>query len=166
MKMIGKILVGVIQFVVILILLMIGLASVFILGKINQPMELPNAHGMTYQQLIEDRLEGYKKNQEIYHYDTMTGCVMPNLFGLGYGVYLSSWYTYAGMNPDSQAAKSILSFDYEQGFVPKNVTLQDIPTAWWLTFQKLSWFALVDGDSSTVVKACRLSPPTSSSTGY
>jgi hypothetical protein len=110
-------------------------------------------------------MEGYKKNQEIYHYDTMTGCVMPNVFGLGYGMYLSSWYTYAGMNPDSPAAKAIPSFDYEQGFVPKNVSIQNIPAAWWLTFQKLSWFALVDGDSSTVVKACRLSPPTSSSLG-
>jgi hypothetical protein len=159
MKMIGKILVGVIQFVVILILLLVGLASVFILGKINQPMELPNAHGMTYRQLIENRLNGYQQNQEKFHYNTVTGCVVPDVFGLGYAAYLSSWYTFAGLEPKSQMAKMIPPVDFQRGFVPQDISWREAPNAWWITFEKLSWFGLVEGNSHTTVKACKLLAP-------
>ena len=159
MKMIGKILVGIVQLAVILILLIVGLVSVFILGKINQPMELQNAHGMTYRQLIEDRLVGYKQNQKVFHYNTTTGCVIPDVFGLGYGIYLSSLYTYVGVKPESQLADLIPQADFQRGFVPDNVTWQQVPEAWWRTFEKITWFELVDGNTDTIVKACRLSPP-------
>lgn len=143
--------------VLILFLLFVAL-TVKVIDRWNQPMLIPEAHGITYSELIHNRLDGWKYNQKEIGTSTLR---CKTLWGSGIVISfpLQIAYTYVSYYPESKMVSLLDPIDVKNKFIPDPSSEIDIFSRWWWTFEKFSWAIMVEGVSNTPSNLCLLPKP-------
>lgn len=157
LKFLGILISWIFKGILILVLLLFIFMGIKIIERWNKPMQIPEAQGMIYGELIHDRLDGWNLNQAIYGESTMHCKV---LWGGGLLVTfpLQITYTYLSYNPESWIIKLLDSRDIRNGYIPE-LQPNNIFASWWWTVEKFTWGILVNGPTGAPTKLCRLSVP-------
>jgi len=143
--------------ILILFLLFVAM-TVKVIDRWNQPMLIPEAHGITYSELIHNRLDGWEYNEDIYG-ESANHCKVITISGLSLSFPMQIIYTYAGFNPDSKVINYIDPRDIRAGYIPDNVKITKLLEGWWWVVEKFSWGTYVDGITNSGVELCRLPVP-------
>ena len=133
--------------IIIVVLVSIG----FVVYKGSQPMSIQGAHGLTYWQFMNNRLQkiqGMQANcQELHITD----------FALSVPFY-PVLYTFDGLYPASLLARMTMP----DPAIPKNVRWYQVPGTWWSLVETISWEALVTPHLPAIMPQCNLKLPASS----
>ena len=155
---IGKVFSCLTKGILILLILSLGLISAKVVSRWNKPMIIPEAHGMSYGELIQNRLDGWNHNQELYG-EPALNCKIITLGGITLSLPAQIIYTYAGYNPDSQVINLIDPRDIRAGYIPQDVKFSNLFESWWWTVEKFSWGLFVEGVEHSAVRQCKLPIP-------
>jgi hypothetical protein len=136
------------RLVLILIAIAILLALAYAAYRGAQPMQIPDAQGMTYWQFLEDRIQVISTQpvhcQRLYIVS----------FVIGVPVY-PVLYTYVGKYPDSYLARHTMP----HSAIPQGITWKEAPRTWWLLVEQVSWEALVRPNRRVQVRDCPIQTP-------
>ena len=135
--------------------------SVWIYFRGTQPIELPEARGITFWQLIQERWAAWgTANAKVSAQPQYAGC--RNNITAFFLVNLRSAFdfTYASLNPDSKLAQAFHYWEVRQSDpvlpVVETIAWHQAPDAFWKYFLRAYWRGLVSID--TLTGECQLGP--------
>ncbi len=111
--------------------------------RAGQPMSMPEFRGRTYYQLMAERRQAYSNLATEYQAShpnksvNSGACIFSEIGVEILAVPNSAFYTLAAMYPRLQG--KIDPRDIQNGYLPENVTWQNILPNWWLVFEKFVW---------------------------
>lgn len=121
--------------------------------RLNQPMVMPEAQGITFRQFYAERYEAYELHQETYKVKN-NACIVPFLFIATPGsMYFAPQYSLSKMYPGSRFDRMVVKDHGYQYAAPKyDVTWSTLLPATWESFERLMWYFEVLNHSSS----CRI----------
>ena len=156
-----NILLGLLKIILITTLLVVLTFGVWIYFRSTQPMEIPDARGITFWQFIRERWDAYKSvDTRISILPQYLGCRNDFLRLLPINLRGSINFAYASAYPESKMA---IAFKYWEEKKPdqvlpkvKEVNFIDVPDAFWSYFESAYWRGLVSVDY--LAGECQLGP--------
>jgi hypothetical protein len=148
--------------ILVLLLVTIVVPVGYLAWRADQPMELPQFKGYTYDQYLnwrKDALHQMAVKYQTAHPNAKMGggidaCFNVDTAGdLGLKLPLAGFYTLAGIFPSLQ--NNIQKSDRQ--FVPKDVTLLTFLPNWWQIFESFVWDSASHAPATSVAY-CRLEP--------
>ena len=158
LKFVGSLISWIFKGVLILVLILFVAMGIKIIERWNQPMQIPEAQGMIYSQLIKNRLDGWNRNQDRYG-ESIMHCKVITIGGLALSIPVQIIYTYVGINPDSEMLLYIDPNDIQANYLPANASILTLANSWWWVLEKFSWGTLVIGVAHSSTSVCRLPIP-------
>jgi len=154
-------LLGILKFIFVAILLIVITFAVWIFVRGSQPLEIAEARGITFWQLIRERWAAYEEiDTYVSELPQYLGCHNDILRLLPSSFRGSLNYAYACYKPDSNMAEA---FRYWQEAEPdevlpkvRPVNLVEVPDAFWRYFSRAYWRGLVTTDN--LAGECKLGP--------
>ena len=135
--------------------------SVWIYFRGTQPIELPDARGITFWQLIQERRVAWgNANAKVSAQPQYTGC-RDNVTAFFLMNLRSAFnYTYASLNPNSKLAQAFHYWEVRQPDpilpVVETIAWHQAPDAFWEYFSRAYWRGLVSVDA--LASECQLGP--------
>jgi hypothetical protein len=156
-----KFLLETLKIVLITALLLVLTFGVWIYFRGTQPMDIPEARGITFWQFIQDRWSAYKTADErVSALPQYLGCRNDVLYYFPLNLRGSLNFTYASLRPDSKLAYAFKYWEEQKNdeVLPKlqTVNLAEAPDAFWSYFERAYWRALVSIDYLSA--ECKLGP--------
>ena len=131
------------------LILIAGLVFVVFVGyKGAQPMQQAEANGMTYWQLMRERIGAIRELPVKCQQMHFTGYL------IAVPVY-PVLYTYVGLFPDSFLARHT----QPHPAIPQDEQLADAPATWWSLVEIVSWDAWVTPHVPQMIPECNLRVP-------
>ncbi len=157
----GRFLLELLKIVLVTALLLVLAFGVWVYYRGTQPMDIPEAKGLTFWQFIQDRWTAYQEaDARVSALPQYLGCRNDLLYYLSLNLRGSFNYAYASLNPDSKLA---FAFKYWEEQKPDEVlpklqaiNLSEVPDAFWSYFERAYWRALVSIDY--LAAECKLGP--------
>jgi len=135
--------------------------GVWIYFRGTQPMELPEARGITFWQLIQERSDAWgKANARVSAQPQYAGC-RNNITAFFWMNLRSAFnYTYASLNPNSKMTEAFHYWEVHQPDpilpVVETILWHQAPDAFWKYFSRAYWRGLVSIDG--LAGECQLGP--------
>jgi len=157
----GRFLLELLKIILVTALLLTTTFGVWIYYRGTQPMEIPEARGITFWQFIQERWGAYKQaNARVSALPQYLGCRNDILHYLPLNLRGSANYAYASLNPESKLAYAFKYWEEQKPdeVLPKvqPVNLAEVPDAFWSYFERAYWRALVTTDY--LAAECKLGP--------
>jgi hypothetical protein len=157
----GRFLLELLKIVLVTAMLLTLTFGVWVYYRGTQPMEMPEARGITFWQFIQDRWEKHQQaDARINALPQYLGCRNDILYYLSLNLRGSANFAYACLNPDSKLAYAFKYWeDQKQDEVlPKvqPINFSGLPDAFWSYFERAYWRALVTSDY--LAAECKLGP--------
>ncbi len=157
----GRFLLELLKIILAAALLLALTFGVWVYYRGAQPMDIPEARGITFWQFIQDRWSASKAaDARVSALPQYLGCRNDILYYLPLNLRGSFNYTYASLTPDSKLA---YAFKYWEEQKPDEVlpslraiNLSEAPDAFWSYFERAYWRALVSIDY--LAAECKLGP--------
>ena len=151
--------------ILVLMLVTIFVPVGYLAWRADQPMALPQFKGGTYYQYLtwrKDALHQMAVSYKAAHPNAKMGggldmCYnVDAVMSVSLTLTMTGFYTLAGAYPNLE--KYVTSDG--KPFIPKDVTLLTFLPAWWLTFEKVTWYTVSTAVGDPVAY-CRLAatPP-------
>jgi len=158
---IKKIFLEAIAILVVFVLLVLITFSVWIYFRGTQPIEFPEARGITFWQLIQERSDAWGKvNARVSAQPQYAGC-RNNITAFFWMNLRSAFnYTYASLIPNSKLAEAFHYWEVHQPDpilpVVETIPWHKAPDAFWKYFSMAYWRGLVSIDG--LAGECQLGP--------
>jgi hypothetical protein len=157
----GRFLLELVKIVLVAALLLTLSFGVWIYFRGTQPMDIPEARGITFWQFIQDRWQATKDaDTRVSALPQYLGCRNDIIYYLPLNLRGSFNFAYASLNPDSKLAYAFKYWEEQKPdeVLPKlePVNLSGLPDAFWSYFQRAYWRALVSIDY--MAAECKLGP--------
>jgi hypothetical protein len=154
-------LLGLVKFLLIAILLLVVTFTVWIYVRGAQPLQIREARGITFWQLIQERWAAYKAvDERVSALPQYLGCRNDILRLLPSSLRGSFNFAYASYKPESDLAAAFRYWEEEapDEILPKveQVSLVQVPDAFWRYFSRAYWRGLVSLDY--LAGECQLGP--------
>jgi hypothetical protein len=135
--------------------------GVWIYFRGTQPIEYPEARGITFWQLIQERSNAWgKANDRVRTQPQYTGCRNNITAFLWMNLRSSFNFTYASLSPDSKLAQAFHYWEVRQPDpvlpVVETIPWHQAPDAFWSYFSRAYWRGLVSID--TLAGECQMGP--------
>ena len=135
--------------------------GVWIYYRGTQTLEIPEARGITFWQLIRERWSAWDKtNAKVSALPQYAGCHNNITTLLWVNLRSTFNYTYASLKPDSKLAEAFHYWETKQPdpILPVVATIpwQKAPDAFWNYFSRAYWRGLVNADA--LAGECQLGP--------
>ncbi len=157
----GRFLLELIKIVLVTSLVLVLTLGVWMYYRGTQPMEVPEARGITFWQFMRDRWDAYKSTDaRISALPQYLGCRNDILYYLPLNLKGAANFTYASLNPDSKLAYAFKYWEEQkpEEILPKvnEVNIAEAPDAFWSYFERAYWRSLVAIDY--MAAECKLGP--------
>ena len=157
----GRFLLELLKIVLVAALLLVLTFGVWIFYRGNQPMEIPEAKGITFWQFIQDRWTASKDaDARVSALPQYLGCRNDVLYYLPLNLRGSFNFAYASLNQESKLAYAFKYWEEQKPdeVLPKleAINLAEVPNAFWSYFERAYWRALVTIDY--LAAECKLGP--------
>jgi hypothetical protein len=142
-------------------LLIVLAFGVWVYYRGTQPMDIPEARGITFWQFIRDRWTASKEADErVSELPQYLGCRNDVLYYLPLNLRGSFNFAYASVRPESKLAYAFKYWEEQKPdeVLPKLETanLAEVPDMFWSYFERAYWRALVSIDY--LAAECKLGP--------
>lgn len=112
--------------------------------RLNQPMTMPEAQGITFRQFYAERHDAYELHQETYGVKN-GACTKTQVLATLGGFYFAPQYALSKMFPGSWFDRMVAKDDGYQFSAPKyDVTWANLLPATWESFERYQWRHAVD----------------------
>ena len=157
----GRFLLELLKIVLITALLLVLTFGVWVYYRGTQPMDIPEAKGLTFWQFIQDRWTASKEaDARVSALPQYLGCRNDILYYLPLNLRGSFNFAYASLKPESKLAYAFKYWEEQKPdeVLPKleAVNLSEMPDAFWSYFERAYWRALVTIDY--LAAECKLGP--------
>jgi hypothetical protein len=157
----GRFFLELLKIILVSALLLVLTFGVWIYFRGTQPMDIPEAKGITFWQFIQDRWSAYKEaDARVSALPQYLGCRNDITYYLPLNLRGSFNYAYASLNPESKMAYAFKYWEEQKPdeILPKieAVNLAEIPDVFWNYFERAYWRALVSIDY--MAAECKLGP--------
>ena len=157
----GRFLIELLKIVLVSALLIVLAFGVWIYYKGTQPMDIPEARGITFWQFIKDRWAASKEaDARVSALPQYMGCRNDVLYYLTLNLRGSFNFAYASLRPESKLAYAFKYWEEQKPdeVLPKleAVNLAEAPNAFWSYFERAYWRVLVSIDY--LAAECKLGP--------
>jgi hypothetical protein len=147
----GRFLLELLKIFLVTALLLVLAFGVWVYFRGTQPMDIPEAKGLTFWQFIQDRWTAYQEaDARVSALPQYLGCRNDLLYYLSLNLRGSFNYAYASLNPDSKLAYAFKYWEEQKPdeVLPKlqAINLSEVPDAFWSYFERAYWRALVSID--------------------
>jgi len=136
------------RLVLILIAIAILLLTAYAAYRGTQPMQIPDAQGMTYWQFLGDRIQTIRTQPSHCQRLYIVSYVM------AFPVY-PVLYTYVGLYPNSYLARHTMPHPA----IPWGITWKQALKTWWSLVETVSWEALVRPNRRVQIRDCAIQHP-------
>lgn len=157
----GRFLLDLLKIILVAALLLVLTFAVWIYYRGTQPIDMPEARGLTFWQFIQERWSAYQETDtRVSALPQYLGCRNDVLYYLPLNMKGSFNFAYASLNSESKLAYAFKYWEEQKPDVvlPKleSVNLSEVPNAFWSYFERAYWRALVSIDY--LAGECKLGP--------